>query len=217
MKKLCIALILLLMLACVGHAEDWNGQTALYQNVIDEWVAGLSAGPETELTRESIENARICVWNGSGLDPLEAVGYTLLDMNGDGIPELIIGTAREFSPDDQLIFELLTLVDGQPVTLLEGWERNWLRLTLDTETNRFGYYYEGSNGASNSVWGHGLSGADMSQWEEAHALEVNYDLEGEQAVWTLDGAEIPETQADALIAGWQAGICPIWLTPFAMF
>lgn len=198
MKKLIVLLTVLLLIACAAHAEDWNSRAALYEPVLDEWAAGLAAAPDAILTGESIEEARHVVWYTTGRDPLEVIGYTYLDMDGDGSPELAIGAVDGEQALGTDIFEILTIADGKPVTVLRGWERFRVSLTYDYQTGQYGYYAEGSSGASNTVYEYSQGG-----WKNAQVLESNYDFDSNKQVWTLDGAEIPESQAEALISAWQ--------------
>ncbi|MBQ9299380.1 MAG: hypothetical protein IJ214_02600 [Clostridia bacterium] len=198
MKKVCFAMLLVFGLICAAHAEDWNSRAALYEPVLDEWAAGLAAAPDASLSRESIEDARHAVWYSTGRDPLEVIGYTYLDMDGDGSPELVIGSVEGGQALGTDIFEILTIADGKPVTVLRGWERFRVTLTYDYNTNQYGYCAEGSSGASNTVYEYSQCG-----WKNAQVLESNYDFDKNKQVWTLDGAEIPESQAEALIGEWQ--------------
>ena len=63
---------------------------------------------------------------------LQYLGYTIEDISGDGIPELLIGTIPNDAaevPETQLNLGGYTCKDGEPVCFLEGWARNvyeWL-------------------------------------------------------------------------------------------
>lgn len=209
MKKLSFMIVMICLLLCAAHAEEWIAQIAPYEPVLDEWRAGLAAGPDDLLERDAIETARRCVWNNSGLDPLEATGYAYADLDGDGAPELIIGLIGQSEWPETSVFEVLTLEEGQPVTVLEGWERFRVDLTYEGGDVPYGFYAEGSSSAFNSGWQHGLSG-----WKDVQTLEANTDFETEKTVWTLDDVEISEAEAQALIARWQAYRFYPVLTPF---
>lgn len=218
MKRLCFILLSLLLLACAARAEGpFLGN--LYAPILNEWREGLAAGPEAELNRDAIQDARRCVWNSGGRDPLESIGYQVIKLNDDDIPELIIGTVDEAAGDGALIFEILTLMDNRPVTLLQGWERNRLTLTYDLAANRFGYYREGSSGAANSVWEHGLAavGRQKMEWTDCDTMEANWLEADDRIHWTLNGAEIGEEEAETLIAAWQEQRFQPLLTPFTEY
>ncbi|MBQ9262652.1 MAG: hypothetical protein IJ189_00395 [Clostridia bacterium] len=192
-------ILLSVELPCDARAEDWSKLAALYEPVLDEWATGLAADPEDMLERDSIENARRNVWMNGGRDPLEAIGYTYLDMDSDGSPELVIGTvdAKQHLGTD--IFEIITIEKGRPVTILQGWERNRLSITYDDKTGRNGFYQEGSSSAFNSVYLYCPAG-----WQDAQLLEANTDFDSDKTVWTLNGKEMAEKQAQELIGDWQA-------------
>ena len=63
-----------------------------------------------------IESAR-----SAGDGALDALGYTIEDLSGDGVPELVVGTLPEFGGQTNAVY---TLVDGQPQFVLEGWYRS---------------------------------------------------------------------------------------------
>ena len=52
---------------------------------------------------------------------LDAIGYVIEDLSGDGIPELVIGTFPEYGG---MVNAVYTLVDGTPRFVFEGWYRN---------------------------------------------------------------------------------------------
>lgn len=65
------------------------------------------------------------------ISPLEALGYAVADLSGDGVPELAVASLPEyggeispFGPHGGHVFVLYTLVDGQPQYVFEGWHRN---------------------------------------------------------------------------------------------
>ena len=82
-------------------------------------------------------------------DPAGTIGYTLRDLNGDGVEELLMGfVGSEFwSMDEGYVFAIYTLVDGQPVLAVEGWERS---LYVVREDNIL--CHNGSSGAGRTAW-----------------------------------------------------------------
>lgn len=83
-----------------------------------------------------------------GADELKKVGYALMDLNMDGIDELVIGAGNEKDP---VIFELWTMnTNGNAVKVLTSQERNRYYLEWHDE----GVYmleHQGSNNAANFV------------------------------------------------------------------
>lgn len=76
---------------------------------------------------------------------LEGMGYTIEDLIGDGIPELVVGTLPEYGGQINAVY---TLVDGQPQFVFEGWYRSSYSYLGD---GRFSYY--GSCSASETGQG----------------------------------------------------------------
>lgn len=53
----------------------------------------------------------------------DSLGYCYYDVDSDGVAELLIGTTNEFTPKSW-VFDLYTLVNGECVSVFQGWERN---------------------------------------------------------------------------------------------
>lgn len=65
-------------------------------------------------------------WSWEGAENiLSKEGYTFADLNADGVEELLIGwVGNEFwNMDEGYVFAVYTLVDGEAVLAIEGWER----------------------------------------------------------------------------------------------
>ena len=213
--KQIISLILTICICCAAAAacaESWDAAETAYAFVLDQYIAGLTGD---EAAREADESIQTCyMWClNSGTDPLKGIGYIFQDLDGDGTMELMIGETGDAAQADSCIFAILTLKDGKPVTVHRGWERYRVYPIFDRQAERFGYYAEGSSGASNSVYEYGLAGTGMAQWDEAHSLEANGDIDGGKLHWTLDGKEISEEEANALITSWQQACYGLYLIP----
>ncbi len=106
----------------------------------------------------------LCNWYGDepgyvhvGISSLPRLGYMLEDLDGNGVPELILGgcySEEDFAQNSwltpgsyytNLIVDLYTLVDGEPVYLVNSGDRYRYNLTDDGML-----YYEGSSGAAYS-------------------------------------------------------------------
>lgn len=72
-----------------------------------------------------------------GDEPLENLGYAIVDLDGDGVPELLIGPINADEFFDKMIFSLYTLDEnGVNKLVFDGTERNR-------------YYYAGENRFAN--------------------------------------------------------------------
>ena len=79
-------------------------------------------------------------------NPLENVGFGFVDLDNDGHWELIIGAIM-----DPSIFEIWTLVNGEPVMLVQGSSRNRYVLQYVEEDNMWYVVNEGSSSAFNQA------------------------------------------------------------------
>lgn len=106
----------------VALAEQWN-EGAYFEN-------GLSALP-------------YYYYEGN---PLENVGFGFVDLDNDGSWELVIGAIQN-AENDPAVFEIWTLVDGEPVMLVQGAARNRYYLQYVEEDEMWYIANEGSSSA----------------------------------------------------------------------
>ena len=86
-------------------------------------------------------------------NPLENVGFGFADLDNDGHWELIIGAILN-AEQDPAVFEIWTLVDGEPVMLAQGGTRNRYILQYVEEDRMWYVVNEGSGSAFKySTWG----------------------------------------------------------------
>ena len=103
--------------------------------------------------------------------PLENLGYAIADIDGDGVPELLIGTIKADEFYDKMIFSLYTLdEDGVNRLVFDGTERNR-------------YYYAGENRFANL----GSSASNDSfettvKLEEGEMIDMTYTTAPESYV-----------------------------------
>ena len=86
-----------------------------------------------------------------GVDMLKKMGYSIQDLDRDGISELIISQVDDFAQEvctGSRILCTFTFVDGEMVLLFEGNSRNRYYLLDDNSI-----YNEGSNGAASHGFG----------------------------------------------------------------
>lgn len=107
-----------------------------YQPVIAKYVTALTE----HWGGEACSNADISILVSYATSPSE-LGYALLDLDNDGTDELIIANDAE----RQVIYDLYSLVDGKPVHVFTGWDRNSYELR-----EGFRILNIGSNGAASA-------------------------------------------------------------------
>ena len=81
-------------------------------------------------------------------EPLDNVGFGYQDLDNDGSMELIIGAILN-AEQDPAVFEIWTLVDGEPVMVAQSGTRNRYFLQFFEEENAWYVANEGSNSAAN--------------------------------------------------------------------
>lgn len=84
-------------------------------------------------------------------EALESTGFAIIDLSGDGLPELIIGEIVVDTEPNKLIapiYAVFTLQDNEPVLTFSGWYRNAHFYHGDGR-----FYQYGSNGAIYQVSG----------------------------------------------------------------
>ena len=133
---------------------------SIYAPVLNEVYAVLRDGfdEEGDYWYTSFGVIETAQWSDSG-DALDSVGYAIMDVSGDGIPELLVGTipvvpsdsgAPEVDTPDakSMLLEGYTCQDGALLNFLEGYARSryqWMG------GDRF--YYHGSSGAMYTMFG----------------------------------------------------------------
>ena len=81
-------------------------------------------------------------------NPLDNIGFTFMDLDGDGIWELIIGAIRN-AELDPLVLEIWALKNDVPVMLAQSSSHNRYYLQYAEEDNLWTVAYEAENGAAN--------------------------------------------------------------------
>lgn len=80
--------------------------------------------------------------------PLENVGFAFMDLDGNGIQELLIGAILG-SDRDPLVFEIWTVRNGEPAMLAQSGSHNRYYLQYAQEDGLWSVAYEAENGAAN--------------------------------------------------------------------
>lgn len=83
-------------------------------------------------------------------NPLENVGFGFVDLDNNGSWELVIGAILN-ADKDPAVFEIWTLVNGEPVMLAQGGSRNRYVLQYVEEDGMWYVVNEASNSAFNSA------------------------------------------------------------------
>ena len=137
-------------------------------------------------------------------EPLDNVGFAYQDLNSDGQSELIVGAILN-AELDPVVFEIWTLVDGEPVMLAQSGYKNYYYLQFAEEDNA--WYVSNvavSSAANNATYSLMLMDGKFEVMQgivfDAHADETNpwfmtYDLD-----WDVSNDEpIDEEMANAIL------------------
>lgn len=170
----CLALVLgLVVTCCACGMVDLNQQQTQpspnpepaaeidpYASLLDRYEAALSLNREDAASRyqadpESWPELPLILTNPYWLQTddtgslLDRTGYARRDLDGDGSEELLLGWVGNdiWNLDQGYVFAIYTLVDGQPVLAVEGWERS---LYVVREDNTLCHC--GSSGAGRTAW-----------------------------------------------------------------
>lgn len=126
-----------------------------YDEIIRKYYEGMASGWSMEDFREN----DLCYLAGYEMGE-SSLGYCTMDINGDGIEELMIGSVNE-NAYTGMFFDLYTIVDGQISLVISSGERDRYYLCEDyTIAN------EGSGGALSSVSGYYDLISDQLQLKE---------------------------------------------------
>ena len=198
---ICLTLVLGLAVACCAcTVVDMNpqpraaaGESDPYQPLLIEYeLAFLQQQPD--LYPDLVSAVIAPYW---GQD--HQLGYARRDLDGDSSEELLLGwVGNEFWNLDQgYVFAIYTLVDGQPVLAVEGWERNRYVVGED------GYLYNAGSSGADQHEGNKYR-FDPSRADFLELVEQTHDVETEDR-WMAPGTAIAATPLweESLPAGFE--------------
>ena len=114
-------------------------------------------------------------------NPLDNVGFTFMDLDGDGIWELIIGAIQN-AEQDPLVFEIWALKNNEPVMLVQSGSHNRYYLQYAEEDDLWSVAYEAENGAAN----HAVYYLQLFEGEFSVTQGVIFDaLANEESPWFM--------------------------------
>ena len=114
-------------------------------------------------------------------NPLDNVGFTFMDLDGDGIWELIIGAIQN-AEQDPLVFEIWALKNNEPVMLVQSGSHNRYYLQYAEEDDLWSVAYEAENGAAN----HAVYYLQLQDGEFKVTQGVIFDaLANEESPWFM--------------------------------
>ena len=192
----CLALILgLLVVCCACTVVDVDPQPKATTGESDPYQALLARYEEAFLQQQpddypDLVSAVIAPYWGQD----HQIGYARRDLDGDGSEELLLGWVGNdiWNLDQGYVFAIYTLVDGQPVLAVEGWERNLYVVREDGIL-----CHCGSSGAGRTEW-HQYRFDPSAEGFLVALDQVSVPVDGEGAVaigesWMESGVALPYT------------------------
>lgn len=151
----------------VRDREDISTETDLdvtgrefYKEVLDLYCDYATNGWD-----ENGEESYMFWHNTDGAMGLDDVGYYFCDLNGNGTPELIIGSVKlMYAEWPDIAYDVYASVDGEIIHLATSWERNRYYLCSDNSL-----LLTGSGGAGLTSW-------EKLVWNGGESLETIKEL-----------------------------------------
>ena len=200
---------------------------AAYQEVLDMYSRYLNETPETYALYSDEPDYAQPVYPSILIRNSDILGYALLDLNRDGVPELLIGSMSDPGNEamfyfSNILYDVFTLSDGQPRRVVVSWERSRNYLTQDGHI-----LLEGSSGAAYSILSlYSLDGAELTLEQSLRTTLVDGELvwyrTTQEGQYYYEGDIVPAElilggdEAKALQETWEAGVYLPDLTRFAV-
>ena len=124
----------------------------IYHELLERFYV-LASDPGSDMdTVEDGEYGVLEAAQGLGDDALNGIGYLIKDLSDDGVPELVVGSLREYGGE---VYALYTLVgsESEPELVLEGWSQNSYIYVNAYVGGSSCFYNRSSNSAAESSQG----------------------------------------------------------------
>ena len=122
MKRIIfVTLALLLLLSGTVTAQESEIEP-VYQDLIGEIYHIMDGQPTGNLEVE--EDYTVVVAWLTGQPASRNIGYTLKDVDGDGVREFLIGENWGNSDAETVLYDMYTIRDGKLLHVFSGWDRN---------------------------------------------------------------------------------------------
>ena len=133
-----------------SSAGDRKTTDEIYHELLERFYV-LVSDPDSNMdTTEDGEFGVLESARGMGKDAVDGMGYLIEDLSGDGVPELAVGSLREYGGE---VYALYTLVDNEPELVFEGWYRNSYTYVDVCVGDSSSFYNLGSSSAVESCQG----------------------------------------------------------------
>ncbi len=143
----CALTLCLTLAACGGERFE------SYDEIIARCAELLAEPTSDDVDMTRLEGIKAIV-SKPGFYDYGIIGYTVTDLSGDGIDELVIGKKNMVGdePSGAFIYMVFTLVDGKPHKSFEEWQQ----FTYSSSTNNTGDIYLGFTEGADGQVGYGV-------------------------------------------------------------
>ncbi len=143
---------------------DDTDYEAIYAPILKEVLDTIQNGYDYDAEYDYVLNGLMEeIMYGETDELLESIGYVIMDINKDKVPELLIGKNESFGDNDDIrsnVFNGYSCKDGKPVCFLDGWARSLHEWMGDGH-----FFYFGSGGAMLSAFGEAHLGKNVEELE----------------------------------------------------
>lgn len=185
---LCLSLAIC-PLSALAAGSTANNSERLYKDVLDTCYSALMAHWSRDTLQSNNLSYLYAYLTG---DSASEIGYTFIDIDGNGVQELLIGAVDTDDFYDGMIYDLYTLSNGNTVHILSSGERDRYYLCTDGSIMN-----EGSSGAATSLVGfYSLKGSALS----LHEIVIFDSTDTPSSPWYYSATETedPFSQEDRI-------------------
>ncbi len=191
-------------------------ENALYTAILDDYYNVIVSG--NGYYNEGMTGLAEAIMEEN--DDLNSIGYTIRDLSGDGVPELVIGWTHSYSGGDSVL-ALYTIKSGTPAFVFEGWIKNDYELNTDGTF----YHHENYGGEGTFVGKYKLSqdGTQLNCVDctfvkvNMDSGDVNYYRNSTGNFYDTASQKISEAQYSELEQTLSSNTTDLDLTPFSQY
>lgn len=196
---------------------DENETVSPYAGILDSYYTAISEEWDAQTLMDAGMNYMI-TYAYDQTQPLTHVGYTIMDIDENGVEELLIGSIGNDEGTYRMIYDLYTLVDDEPVLVFSGGERNRYYLCSDAAIAN-----EASNSAFQSAVFYFRLNGDTLALQEGVLYDADYDADNpwfltDNTNWNAAGdTPISEDEALAIQQRYLDTYVAVSYTPFSEY
>lgn len=207
----------------VDAETDADAPESVYQQLLEgicEMIRTKEFWTDTKLVCEAGNGVSEAQYSGLFEELSKCVGYTLQDINADGMPELIVCAINEEEDGEYRgrdICAVYTCVQEEIYCICSGWSRNYVGWMGDNE-----FCCLGSGGASSSLAGQYVLLPDATEWscKDLYFTDENDIYHNQTGAFETEYSEVSDMTEDEFWELWdelEENVLEFKLTPFSTF